>query len=64
MYTLAVPPALPFSQPIQLTDVPVKVKVAVEPGMLEVAVTPSVQARERLSNVHPPVYLIEGSVSS
>jgi len=26
------PPALPFSQPIQLTDVPVKVKVALAPG--------------------------------
>jgi hypothetical protein len=48
MKTLAVPPALVFSQPIQLTDVPVKMKVTVAFCCWVVAAQPSVQTLELL----------------
>src|SRR5512140_3530840 len=61
----AVPPALPLRQPIQLTELPVKLKLALVPAMFEVAVEPSLQTRASLWGVQLPEYVIfESSYSS
>src|SRR5258708_13046578 len=46
-YTLAIP-MLSLRQPIQLTEVPVKVNVAREPGVLDSEMVPSLQLLFRL----------------
>src|ERR1041384_4027072 len=52
---LAVPPQLDLWQPIQLTELPVKVKVAFEPATGVVLHAPSFQTRFTLWRVQVPV---------
>src|SRR5205814_2300156 len=60
--TRAIPACGP-RKPIQLTDVPVKVSVALAPAVVETAAIPPLHSADGLPN-QPAVYATDGSVSS
>src|SRR5215472_10305717 len=59
--------AMPLSSPrmpSQVTDVPVKVNVAVAPAVCDSSALPPLHANQPVSCVHPGLKLTDGSVSS